>query len=86
MTRQEDEASLLTKNAVMSSLAGVGSQEEFNFVVNTVAVQISDPDDLQAEANSPISINNVIEEDDEDDFNSYVDYDINDPFLDSQPM
>ncbi|KAA0047750.1 Retrotransposable element Tf2 [Cucumis melo var. makuwa] len=46
MTHQEDEAFLLTKNVVMSSLAGVGSQEEFNFVVNTVVVRIFDPYDL----------------------------------------
>ena len=34
------------KNVVMSSLVGAGSQKEFNSVINTIVVQIFDPNDL----------------------------------------
>ncbi|TYK19825.1 Retrotransposable element Tf2 [Cucumis melo var. makuwa] len=72
LTRREDEAFLLTKNVIMSSLIRTGFQEEFNSVVNTVAVQISNPDDSQAEVNSPASVNNVIEDEDDDDFSIHT--------------
>ena len=42
MTRQEDEAFLLTKNAVMTTLAGTSTQQEFNSIVNNVVVDLSD--------------------------------------------
>ncbi|KAA0066356.1 Retrotransposable element Tf2 [Cucumis melo var. makuwa] len=40
MTRQEDEAFLLTKDAVMSTFAGASTQQEFNSVVNNVVVNL----------------------------------------------
>uniref|UniRef100_A0A9I9D788 Reverse transcriptase domain-containing protein n=1 Tax=Cucumis melo TaxID=3656 RepID=A0A9I9D788_CUCME len=81
MTRQEDEAFLLTKNAVMSTLAGASTQQEFNSVVNNVVVNLSDDNDDLPEDASPASVNDV----DDLDYNPYEGLDINDPFLDKQP-
>ncbi|KAA0050447.1 polyprotein [Cucumis melo var. makuwa] len=81
MTRQEDETFLLTKNAVMSTLAGASTQQEFNFVVNNVVVNLSDDNDDLPEDASPASVNDV----DDLDYDPYEGLDINDPFLDTQP-
>ncbi|KAA0038025.1 Enzymatic polyprotein [Cucumis melo var. makuwa] len=81
MTRQEDEAFLLTKNAVMSTLVGASTQQEFNSVVNNVVVNLSDDNDDLPEDVSPASVNNV----DDLDYDPYEGLDINDPFLDTQP-
>lgn len=54
MTRQEDEAFLLTKNAVMTTLVGASTQQEFNSVVNNVVVNLSDDnDELPEDASQP---------------------------------
>lgn len=81
MTRQEDEAFLLTKNAVMTTLAGASTQQEFNSVVNNVVVNLSDDNDELPEDASPASVNNV----DDLDYDPFEGIDINDPFLDTQP-
>lgn len=75
MTRKEDEAFLLTKNAVMSTLAAISSQQEFNTVVNNVVVNLSDDDDeIQAEASSPASVNDdVVNSDEIADYDPIVD-------------
>lgn len=81
MTRQEDETFLLTKNAVMTTLARASTQQEFNSVVNNVVVNLSDDNDELPEDASPASVNNV----DDLDYDPFEGIDINDPFLDTQP-
>ncbi|KAA0058437.1 Retrotransposable element Tf2 [Cucumis melo var. makuwa] len=81
MTRQEDEALLVTKNPIMSTLVGASTQQEFNSVVNNVVVNLSDDNNDLPEDASPASGNDV----DDLDYDPYEGLDINDPFLDTQP-
>ncbi|KAA0058438.1 polyprotein [Cucumis melo var. makuwa] len=81
MTRQEDESLLVRKNAVMSTLAGASTQEEFNYVVNNVVVNLLDDNDDLPEDASPTFVNDV----DDLDYDPYKGLDINDPLLDTQP-
>lgn len=75
MTRQADESFVLAKHSILSSLAGVETQDDFNLVIIIVVQHLSHHDKewvVQDDIHSSASLNNEVVDDDED-YDSYTD-------------
>ena len=84
LSREEEDQFLLTKNSIMTSIAGAKSKVDLQTIIETVVNNTSDDskqDNLEDITNlSDSFINDIDFEKD-----PYYNFDIFDPYLDSQP-
>ncbi|KAA0051819.1 Retrotransposable element Tf2 [Cucumis melo var. makuwa] len=84
LLREEEDQFLLAKNSIMTSIAGAKSEADLQAIMKTVVHNIfddnkeDDPEDTRISSDS--SVNNI-----DSDNDLYYNFDIFDPYLDSQP-